>query len=162
MAANEGTWVIAGITTPDSQDVFATHFAKLGKGGWRTVADITERNNITTDRREVGMVVWVSSNNTAYQLRSGITNSDWYELPIGGGNSIQIENFTITPPILSTKQVILALPPTIPEVTILTPLGGIQQEYGVDFSITGNILSWNGLGLDGYFVINDKFSVIYK
>lgn len=81
---------------------------------------------------------------------------------LGSGSPVGIENFTITAPILSTKQVTLAFAPTTPAVTLLTPLGGIHQEYGVDFTITGNILSWSGLGLDGYFILNDKFSVIYK
>lgn len=89
MAANDGTWVIAGITTPDSQDVFATHFAKLGRGGWRTVADLNELNNIPTDRREVGMVAWVTVENQAYQLIGGIGNGNWQELVIGGGPSLQ-------------------------------------------------------------------------
>lgn len=81
---------------------------------------------------------------------------------LGSGSPSGVENFTITAPILSAKQVTLSFAPTTPAVTILTPLGGIQQEYGVDFTITGNTLSWHGLGLDGYFVLNDKFSVIYK
>lgn len=161
MAANSGTWVIAPITTPDTQDVFATHLAEYGKGGWRTVADLTARDNIPIERREVGMVVWVTSDSTAYQLVGGVTNSNW-QVFSAGGSSVGIENFTITGPILTAKQVTLAFAPTTPSVTILTPLGGVQQQYGVDFTITGTTLSWNGLGLDGYFVLNDKFSVIYK
>lgn len=93
MPANEGTWVIAGITTPDSQDVFATHFAKLGRGGWRTVSTLGEMQDITADRREVGMVVWVTVENTAYQLIGGIGNGNWQELVIGGGTPFQVDEY---------------------------------------------------------------------
>lgn len=81
---------------------------------------------------------------------------------LGTGSPVGIENFTITGPVLTAKEVTLAFAPTTPVVTILTPLGGVQQQYGVDFTITGTTLSWSGLGLDGYFILNDTFSVIYK
>jgi len=47
----------AGIGTTASTDTFPTHYSELGKGGHRTTNTTTERNNITTERREFGMLV---------------------------------------------------------------------------------------------------------
>jgi hypothetical protein len=59
--------------TTGAADTFATHLDWLGKGGHRTVANIAERNAITTDRRSFGMLVSVNAdptpaNNKTYQL----------------------------------------------------------------------------------------------
>ena len=47
------------IRTNSELDVYPTHEANLGKGGYRTVANITERDNIPFERCEEGMLVTV-------------------------------------------------------------------------------------------------------
>lgn len=82
---------VTGFMAPsDSEDTYATHDEIYGRGGWRTVADITARDAITSDRRIVGMVVRVLDsdglgNQAFYTLSGGITNSDWIEDEFGGG-----------------------------------------------------------------------------
>jgi hypothetical protein len=76
----DGVKVIDQIVPNSPLDAYPTHNDQYGKGGWRSVETIAERNSITTDRRRVGMVVFVSDSATEYQLISGITNSDWQEL----------------------------------------------------------------------------------
>lgn len=48
-----------------------------GLGGFKTVDTITSRDNILSQRRQEGMLVYVKENTQYYQLTSGLTNSDW-------------------------------------------------------------------------------------
>ncbi|TDN38618.1 hypothetical protein E4631_24000 [Hymenobacter sp. UV11] len=68
MAQIPGTNVSAPIVPNDSSDVFASHEAKYGKGGLRTVATLAERDAITPERREAGMVVKVVEDGQTYVL----------------------------------------------------------------------------------------------
>ena len=56
-----------------------------GLGGLRTVGTTADRNAITTLRREVGMVVYVSTENKYYHLVGGTADSNWQEFVLGGG-----------------------------------------------------------------------------
>lgn len=71
------TGISAMVDTIDDQDVFPTSEPKRQLGGWAEVADITERNAITTNRRRIGMKRYVISEGITYKLEGGITNSDW-------------------------------------------------------------------------------------
>jgi hypothetical protein len=53
------------------------------KGAHHTVADIAARDAIYPERRKEGMTCYVVSLTTTYQLRGGITNSDWVPTTIG-------------------------------------------------------------------------------
>ncbi len=80
------------ISTVGSLDVYPTHADSLGKGGYRIVKDINERNSITTKRRKQGMLVYVIPPvDKTYMLKSvipGVTANaditDWLEVPIIG------------------------------------------------------------------------------
>ena len=78
MAQLRGTNVAAPILPFSDSDKFPTHLPQYGKGGYRSVADLDERDAIPTERQEEGMLVWVISNSTLYQLRSG----EWIEFKI--------------------------------------------------------------------------------
>lgn len=67
-----------------SSDVYPTHKDIYGSGGLRTVATITERNAITAERRTLDMIVIVQADHKWYQLKNGLTNSDWVEVTFGG------------------------------------------------------------------------------
>lgn len=78
----KGTNIAAGIVPFTDQDNYATHFAKYGKGGYRTVETIEERDSIPADRREEGMLCYVvndPSQNHTYQLIS----DEWKILRLG-------------------------------------------------------------------------------
>lgn len=75
--------ISAPVDTTDITDPYGTHKSWRGIGGWREVADLTERNAITTERRHQGMSVWVVSENKLYVLKTGLTNSDWVEFTGG-------------------------------------------------------------------------------
>ncbi len=84
-----GTVRVTGRITPtNTDDTFATHDAIYGRGGFRNVATIAERNAITEDRRVAGMVVGVDADGTYYSLLPGpwaYDNSDWEVFNTGGG-----------------------------------------------------------------------------
>jgi hypothetical protein len=72
-----GTNVGAGITPTDSTDIYPTHNALWGQGGFREVYDTNARNSIPALRRDTGMVVFCNKDSTSYQLRGGIANANW-------------------------------------------------------------------------------------
>ena len=81
MAQLKGTIVADPIMPPTDIDRFPTHLPKYGKGGYRRVANLDERDAIPTERQEEGMLVWVISETTLYQLRS----DEWIEFKISAG-----------------------------------------------------------------------------
>jgi hypothetical protein len=81
MAELSGTNLAGSIVPFTTDDTFATHLAKFGKGGWRSVADIAERDGITADRREAGMAVYVVAEKKVYTLESDLVT--WTELKTG-------------------------------------------------------------------------------
>jgi len=65
MSQIQGTNVAAAISPFDTLDTYPTHDAQYGKGGYRSVATVVERDAIPTARRTVGMCVNVTSDPTA-------------------------------------------------------------------------------------------------
>jgi hypothetical protein len=66
---------------------------------------------------------------------------------------------TVTAQNVSDKFLVLPYTPVLPDEVIIVPAGGIQQLSGIDFEVSGNILSWDTLGLDGFLEINDVLIV---
>ncbi len=86
MAAITGVNIASSIVPYDSNETHATHQAKYGKGGWRTCATRAERNAISAQRCETGMVVFVLEDSKAYQLKSireTLSDADWMEYQPG-------------------------------------------------------------------------------
>lgn len=75
MSKLQGTIVTSPITPADSKDTFPTHDAEYGKGGYRSVVNIQERDAIPDKRRTLGMIVRVEETLTEYVL----TNTGWIE-----------------------------------------------------------------------------------
>lgn len=76
----KGTNVAAGIVPFTSEDKYATHDAQYGKGGFRSVATIAERDAIPAERKTEGMVVRVQADKKHYVWE----NNAWTEwLPKG-------------------------------------------------------------------------------
>ena len=83
MSELKGTVVASPIVPYSSEDTFATHYAKYGKGGFMSVSTISDRDAIPEARREEGMFVFVvndPSGISSYQylggkwVKSAITN----------------------------------------------------------------------------------------
>lgn len=73
-----GSVPITGFVAPTSEvDVYASHKARYGHGGHRSVQSVAERDAIPDARREEGMTVWDTSTSTEYRLIGGIANANW-------------------------------------------------------------------------------------
>lgn len=73
-----GTNVIAPVVPFDTTDVHPTHEAMYGRGGYRTVQTLADRDAIPMPRREAGMIVWVNALWKAYRLNDNLTG--WTEI----------------------------------------------------------------------------------
>lgn len=84
-------------------------------------------------------------------------------LPIGSnvGTSITPQRIELTQQDIDNKYVILNIAPLYPNTVGLTCENGIPQINGVDFIVNGNILSWDGLGLDNFLDNTDVLIVQY-
>ena len=74
-----GTNVTSCIVPCTEDDNYATHDSLYGKGGWREVRTIEERNAIPMERRKLGMPVFVTQQNKLYILKYALNNACWYE-----------------------------------------------------------------------------------
>lgn len=78
MAKYIGGVPITGFISPtDTSDTFATHDSVLGRGGLREVANLVERDAIPGDRRRIGMLVYVLTEEKYYALFGDTTNLSW-------------------------------------------------------------------------------------
>lgn len=69
---------IGGTLAPmEDTDNYPTHLAKFGRGGYRSVDSILDLYAISAERREIGMVVFVKSQNRRYVLVDGVENVNW-------------------------------------------------------------------------------------
>lgn len=87
MSKVPGTNIAASVVPFDTADTYATHEDTYGKGGWRSVVDINERDSIPQERRKIGMAVYVQSDGQIYILKDGTSNLNWVILNTGGGSS---------------------------------------------------------------------------
>jgi hypothetical protein len=78
---NNSIPVTGTITTTDTEDTYATHRDDLGRGGYRVVDSIVDRDAISSERRSEGMLVYVLEDSEMYQLIDGVGNSHW-EQPV--------------------------------------------------------------------------------
>jgi hypothetical protein len=80
----KGTNIASPIVPFTDQDIYATHEAKYGKGGYRTVDNVSDLDLIPAARLEEGMLAYVVNDSTGihtYQLIGGA----WVRSKIGRG-----------------------------------------------------------------------------
>lgn len=73
--------------------------------------------------------------------------------------SYTVNEFVLSPTDISNGFVTLSSAPANPTLTILTVIGGPMQQYTTDFSVSGDVLSWSGLFLDGVLISGDNLIV---
>lgn len=74
---------LSGCIVPTaSTDSYSTHDERYGRGSYRSVMSLRERDSITIDRRVEGMLVNVIENDKVYKLVGGISNTNWREFVI--------------------------------------------------------------------------------
>jgi hypothetical protein len=72
------------------------------------------------------------------------------------------EIITLTEEIVLNGQLTLSETPSTGSAISLVPVGGPSQIDSIDFIVTGNIVSWVGLGLDGILESGDKLVFYYE
>lgn len=77
--------MIAPFTT---EDTFPTHDAKYGKGGYRSVDTIAERDAIPAARLTDGCVCYVSADQNEYRYNA--TTASWTKIEKGGGGGSSV------------------------------------------------------------------------
>jgi len=85
-----GTNIASSVVPFDSEDTYATHEDTYGKGGWRSVLDLTERDAIPQERRKIGMAVYVQTDGQIYVLKDGTSNLNWVILTSGSSSQSYI------------------------------------------------------------------------
>ena len=81
--------------------------------------------------------------------------------PIGANAGSISQRIELTGIDINNKFVTLASTPLISSAVVVTVEGGITQAYGVDYTVVGNQLRWNGLGLDNFLDETDVLLVQY-
>lgn len=78
------------------------------------------------------------------------------------GVSTVTHKYTLLAGDVTAKQITLPSTPATASEVRLTVIGGIEQDYGVDFTVTGDVLSWDTLGYEAFAETDDKFIVTYR
>jgi len=74
-----------------------------------------------------------------------------------------VDYFTISPGEEIAKQIQLSGTPTDPSKTLVDIYGGGGvQIYSIDYTVSGDILSWSGLRLDGVISSGDEIRVVWS
>jgi len=143
---------------------------RFGLGGLRTVADLTERNSIISQRREVGMLVYVTGSNAYYYLSGGTGNSYWIEFTGGSGggvsggvsaifgtqDEIEVSSSTGNVTVGLPNDVKISSSLNIGGITIGVTGGNSLVIYG-GLYILGNINSSGTLNVDGLIITKTGF-----
>lgn len=135
MAKINGTNLAASIVPFTTDDQFATHHAKYGQGGWQEVANIQDRDAITTARREAGMAVYVIATQKVYILGNDLTT--WTELESGKVDDVKINNVSI----VSNKVANITIVDNLTSTSTTDPLSANQGR-----ALQAEIESLQGLG----------------
>lgn len=104
MAKIPGVNVIAPVVPFDTADVHPSHDARYGKGGYRTVATLAERDAIPAPRREAGMLVFVAADESTWRLAADLTSWEPFTADGSGGVELAFAGGTVSPLILTITQ----------------------------------------------------------
>ena len=74
----------------------------------------------------------------------------------------QVEKIIVTQQMIDDKGLSLLLTPLNPSAVMLSFVGGVgDQDNGEDFSVSGDFVGWDGLGLDGFIEVGDVLKIRY-
>lgn len=126
MAELKGTQVAAIVVPFTDADKYATHDAEYGKGGFRSVSTIADRDAIPVERKTEGMIVRVTANGLNYEWK----NNAWAEwLPKGNividtalnvTSTNPVQNKVITTRVQTIEQSIVLISELVKNIPIIT------------------------------------------
>jgi hypothetical protein len=106
---------------------------------------------------EASEIVYDTDENAFY----GGNGIDLGGFPIGQGASGNVFSYTLTQIDINRSFIILPNEPFSPNNVRLNIVGGIEQINGIDFIVTGDVLSWDGLGLDNFLETGETLLIQY-
>jgi hypothetical protein len=107
-----------------------------------------QRNSLLLEASEI---VYDTDENSFF----GGNGLDLGGFPIGQGAGGTLYSYELTSTDVVNKFITLPDDPYSPSNVRLNIIGGIEQVNGIDFSVIGNIVSWDGLGLDDFLEVGD-------
>lgn len=126
MAELKGTQVAAIVVPFTDADKYATHDAEYGKGGFRSVSTIADRDAIPVERKTEGMIVRVTANGLNYEWK----NNAWAEwLPKGNividtalnvTSTNPVQNKVITTKVQTIEDSIVLISKLVKNIPIIT------------------------------------------
>lgn len=120
-------------------------------------------NTITTPNGDifgVSDLIFTSSDSTVEITAISPSTIDLKSSPVSG-TVTNVDKFTLSAANILSKSVTLSATPSVPAEVNLS-VGGVDQEVGIDFSTSGTLLSWSGMGLDGILTEGDIITVTYN
>lgn len=120
-------------TTPSPTDFYAK------------VADLTARDAIPPGIRYQGMTTYVLSDTKTYQLKTGITNSDWVEYGASSAIVIQTDEFSGNGS--TTGFTLTSAPGGIDSLQVF--IQGIRQYPTTDYTVSGTTLTFSTAPVTG-------------
>jgi hypothetical protein len=135
---------------------------KLSLSG-STSGTISQFANATTASYQI---IWPAAQaaGPGYVLTNdGSGNLTW--APSGASSGYYVNLFTLSPTDIANQYVTLSSTPDTPGDTILNVIGGIAQNYGVDFTVSGTQLAFIGdiaAGGNAALVSGDRLIVQYN
>jgi hypothetical protein len=107
-----------------------------------------QRGGLLLDASEI---VYDTDENSFY----GGNGLDVGGFPIGRGSGSSVFIYELKAIDITRKFITIPISPFSPSTVRMNIIGGIEQLNGVDFVVTGNIVSWDGLGLDDFLEVGD-------
>lgn len=141
----------------------------IGSGSTGTateVQDVAVNPTITAVSGNPGDIRYSTATGKIYVKQDSGTTTNWDELAAGTTEAYTTQTITLNATDIANKYIVLAQAPTDKPQTKLDVVGGIEQQYGVDFQVTtdnaNKRLSWNGLGLEALLEDGDTLIISYN
>ena len=128
-------------------------------GNWELVAGPTAilgvgiSNGLSIGNNQISLSLANSTN-------AGAMSSQDY-IKLSNISESATEVFTLTATNIAEAKVSLNRAPSNPRLVAVIPDGGIEQRYGVDYTVVGNDIIWSSMGLDGFLEENDVIRIYY-
>lgn len=139
-----GTQVSAPIVPASLEDTYPTHDSTYGKGGYKEVATIEDRNNIPEERLKEGTLVYVQDTEETYKY---LGNRQWREVE-ALGNDVDLSKFALKSDLDALATVAktgdyndLINKPTFNEFATKSELSNKQDK--LPDGVNGQVLKWN-------------------
>lgn len=117
----------------------------------------------TTDTPPVGQVSVYAKSDLKLYLKDE-TGAEYQLLTSGtpGVGGYFVDYYTLDAGEVTAKEIELSGSPTQPTRVLLDIAdGGGSRTYLLDYTVSGNVLSWNGLRLDGLLEEGDELRVVW-